>query len=356
MDRLYTLHSRALAAVHADLENHALAQGEAPLATPGGVVKRRNAGGFSYYALQQYDFEKRRRETYLAGPEGDPDAERKAGAALDRIRDSQEAIQSLRLLSREGYGLMSPRAYAVVASLSNQGLFAGGGLLVGTHAFEAIVNKLGIRAASFATEDVDIGRASKIALPNVPEGGLLEMLRASGVDFGTVPPLVHRDPSIRFKEIGRSRFTVDLIVPSPETGYGTAYVPELKCHAVALPYFRYLVSESQSATVLSRLGCAAVRVPLPERFALHKLLVSQLRPGRSEKGAKDRRQAAILIAALGELEPGALESAAARIPISVRSKVAAAWNSIRETLANHPAGVEQMERALARAGSRGAAG
>jgi len=27
---------------------------------------------------------------------------------------------------------------------------------------------------------------------------------ASGVDFGTVPRLVHHDPSIKFKEIGRS--------------------------------------------------------------------------------------------------------------------------------------------------------
>ena len=33
----------------------------------------------------------------------------------------------------------------------------------------------------------------------------------------------------------------------------------------------YLLAETQMAAVLARQGCVAVRVPLPERFALHKL-------------------------------------------------------------------------------------
>ena len=60
---------------------------------------------------------------------------------------------------------------------------------------------------------------------------------------------------------------------------------------------------------ISTLGVVAVRVPIPARFALHKMIVSRLRRGGSEKSDKDLRQAALLVAALGELEPGAIEDA-----------------------------------------------
>ena len=43
MPRLFQPHSRGLAATFADLENLALAQPEAPLATPGSVLLRTNA-------------------------------------------------------------------------------------------------------------------------------------------------------------------------------------------------------------------------------------------------------------------------------------------------------------------------
>jgi hypothetical protein len=57
-----------------------------------------------------------------------------------------------------------------------------------------------------------------------------------------------------------------------------------------------------------------VRVPVPERYAIHKLVVSQLRPKASGKPGKDLRQAAILIEALVERFPGAIEGALAAVP------------------------------------------
>jgi hypothetical protein len=47
-----------------------------------------------------------------------------------------------------------------------------------------------------------------------------------------------------------------------------------------------------------------VRVPVPERYAIHKLIVSQLRH-KSSKPEKNLRQAAVLIEALVERYPGA---------------------------------------------------
>lgn len=344
MTKLFTTHSRALAATYADIENHAIAQEAAFLRTPGSVLERSNAGGFRYYALQQYDQEGAKKEIYLAGPIGDAEADKAADDIRTRIREQRDVVGSLRLLIREGYGALGPKHYVAIAALGNAGVFSAGGALVGTHAFEVILNRLGVRASAFPTTDVDVARASKIAVRNMPEGGLLEILRSSGLDFQEVPSLDPRDPPIKFKEKGHSRFTVDLLVPSRDMEYSTEYVPELKAHASALPYFKYLISETQPGTAISRTGCVAVRVPLPEKFALHKLLVSQLRVGKGEKSRKDVQQAAILIAVLGELHPGAIEEAFAKTPVSARSKIRKSLAEAEKFLADHPPALAEIER------------
>jgi hypothetical protein len=239
------------------------------------------------------------------------------------------------MLARERYATLTPRHFAVLASLANAGLFRAGAILVGTHAYEAIINRLGIRAEGFATEDIDIARNTRLPV-RVPEGGFLELLRGSGVDFVDVPQVDPREPSIKFKERGRSRFAVDLLVPASGDEAGTAPIPELKAHAAALPHFRYLLGETQMAAALSSHGVAAVRVPAPERYALHKLIVSRLRRPGSDKGLKDLRQAAILIAAVGETDPGALAQAYGRTPRSTRSRIRKSLEAIREPLSAHP--------------------
>lgn len=50
-------------------------------------------------------------------------------------------------------------------------------------------------------------------------------------------------------------------------------------------------------------------MPLPERYAVHKLIVSQLRTGQNAKSTKDIDHASVLCAALAELHPGAIEEA-----------------------------------------------
>jgi hypothetical protein len=216
---------------------------------------------------------------------------------------------------------------------------------VGTHAFEVIVNRLGIRVAAFATEDIDIARPGKLALEGAPKGGLLELLRESGIDFVDVPGFSKGAPPTSYKEKGRSRFTFDLLVPAGGDEIHILPVPELKAHATALPYLKYLLTETQMGAAISSHGAAAVRVPVPERFALHKLIVAQLRVGRSEKSRKDLRQAAVLIAAMGELFPGAIEDAFARTAASTRKHIRKSLEQIRAGLEPHPQAWEEAARA-----------
>lgn len=338
---LYRRHSPGLAATYADLENHALSQGEALFGTPGSVTLRSNGAGVQFWVRQYYDFERRKRDEYIVAYDA-ANAAGRVAAMRTRIEEAKQAIGTVRLLAREGYATMTPRHLATLAPLGNHGLFAAGAILIGAHAFEVIVNRLGVRAESFATEDVDIARNARLAMAPLPQGGFLELLRQSGIDFVSVPPFDPREPSIKFKERGRSRFTVDLLVPASGDKPGLEQVPELGAHAVALPYLRYLLAETQMGAALSTQGVVAVRVPTPERFALHKMMVSRLRRSGSEKSDKDLRQAALLVAALGELQPGALQEAYRRIPISTRSLVRKSVELMRSRLEPHPQALEEI--------------
>ncbi len=325
-------HSRALTLLYTEVEEVALAQSEAFAGTAGSVIERTNASGFRYYAHQAYDANRKQRERYLAGPVGDADAEAKADALRTRIQEVKELVPTLRMLGREGFNLVDPKTYATLAVLHNHGVFTAGGMLIGSHAYGVLLNRLGVRATPYATEDVDIARREALAFETLPGKGLLEMLRETGIDFVEVPSLDHKQPSTSFKQKGRAHFHVDLLVPSHDEGFPVLPVPELTAHATGLPYLTYLLAESQRAAVLAREGCCAIRVPLPERFAVHKMIASQLRVGRTAKSGKDLQQAAVLCAALADTHPGAIESAVAAVPKRAVRRLTAALESMRVLL------------------------
>lgn len=343
---LYRQHSRALSLLFADVESMALHQPEAFLGTAGSVIVRTNAGGFEYYAHQFYDAEGKQRERYLAGPRGDTEAEAKADALRARIQETKDVVPTLRMLGREGYALADTRTYATAATLHNHGVFAAGGMLIGSHAYGVLLNRIGIKDRPYTTEDIDLARREKLAFEKPPNKGLLEILRETGIDFVEVPQLDHKQPPTSYKKKGKATFHLDLLVPSPDDTYPIVPVPELGAHATGLPVLKYLLAESQTAALLAREGCCAVRVPLPERFAVHKIIVSRLRTGRNAKSEKDLHQASVLCAALATLHPGAIEAAVAEVPKRARKAFAAGVAAIRPLLQEEaPRAVEELTSA-----------
>lgn len=344
---LYTPHRRALTVLYADLESHALDQREVFVGTAGSVIERKNATGFRFYAHQYYDGEGKKRERYLAGPVGNPQADAAAENVRDRIQELKELVPSLRLLGREGFNLVDPKTYVTLASLHNNGVFAAGGMLIGSHAYGVLLNRLGIRATPYATEDIDIARRGALAFETPPERGFLEMLKDSGIEFVEVPELNRKKPPTSFKQRGRSRFHVDLLVPSTNEELSVMPIPELKAHATGLPYLDYLLVESQMAMLMAREGCCSVRVPLPERFAIHKLVVSRLRTGREAKSDKDVFQACVVCAALAASHPGAIESAVEQVPRRARKYLKLATASARRYLEkDHLRAWEELSAAI----------
>jgi hypothetical protein len=339
----YTEHPRALTVLYSDLERYALSQKQVFVGTAGSVIQRQNASGFPFYAHQYYDGEGKKREKYLAGPAGDPIPDTAADDLRTRIRELKDLVPSLRMLGREGFQLADAATYATAASLHNHGFFAAGGFLIGSHAYGVVLNRLGIRAAAYTTEDIDVARGERLRFETPPRHSFLDMLKGSGIEFTEVPQLDHKQPSTSFKRRGRSSFQVDLLAPSSEETYPIIRVVELQAHATGLPYLAYLLAESQFGAFLAREGCCAVRVPLPERLAIHKLIVSALRRTRDEKAQRDRAQAVVLCAALAELHPGALESAIEQIPRRALKCFRSALTTVRESLERrHPRAWEAL--------------
>lgn len=313
MATLTTPHERALSLLFSELQSAAERQGKAFLGSPGALAERTNETGTQFWVHRYSDAAGRRQELYL-GKTDDSAVVARVTELRERINAANSVIASVRLLARAGFATVDRKAYATLASLHNHGVFQAGALLIGSHAYGALLNALGARAVAYATEDVDIARRQQLALSGLPP--FIDILRETGLEFFPVPALHRRAPSTSFAERGGSRLRVDLLVPSPDEDYPIVPVPELGAHAMGLPYLAYLLGASQEIPVLSPHGVVMVRVPAPERFAVHKLVVSQLRNTASAKPDKDLRQAATLIEALADRFPTAVQEALSALPKS----------------------------------------
>jgi len=339
-------HERALTLLFSELADAAARQSAAFLGSPGSLAERTNETGTQFWVHRYSDAVGRRREVYL-GRSDDPAVIARAADLREQIAAANSTIASVRLLARAGFATVDRKAYSTLASLHNHGLFRAGALLIGSHAYGALLNALGVRAAAYSTEDVDIARGARLAVSGLPP--FIDMLRETGLEFFPVPALHRSAQATSFAERGGSRLRVDLLVPSPDESYPIVRVPELGAHAKGLPYLAYLLGTSQEVPILSPHGVVMVRVPAPERLAVHKLIVSQLRGTASAKPEKDLRQAATLIEVLADRFPDAVGEALGALPQSVVRHAARAIKALERHLPSTEASAwEELKTILAR--------
>ncbi len=332
---LFSRQSLLLQTTFSELKRRAMEQSRLFVGTPGSVGER-TVSGRSFWYRQYYDPQGKKSAEYL-GAVDDAAAKARVNETRERIELTNALIAEARELSHHGYARVDSRTGAIVSALANHGIFRGGALLVGSHAYGALLNELGVRAANYFTEDVDIARAHplKIALPeNV---GFAEMLADSTIALHPVPGFDRKSPPTSYKAKGGDRLRVDLLVPIGGDEVKTRAVPELNAHAMAFPFLAYLLERPIDAVLLGREGAVPVKLPRPEAFAWHKMLVSELRGSTREKQGKDRQQAAVIFAVLAEDAPDALADAFEKIPRGGKSKTRAAAKVVLELLnkANH---------------------
>lgn len=283
-----------------------LAQRVGADATPAASISRRLVGGARrIYAVLPGTI---RQQVYL-GTVGDPAAEAKAAAhrrAADVARANRATVT---LLKRAGIDGPDPNTGRVLAALASAGLFDAGLVLVGTGAFQVYPIVVGAHLSSSAlmTQDIDIS-LMRFAAPRAIDGEPLEaVLQRADPAFEAVMARTDTLPK-KFRSTA-TKLEVD-VVTSPGRSTAPVLMRSLQCSAEPLPYMDYLLADAISVVALYGAG-VRVRVPAPERFAVHKLIVSQLRPDRSPKRTKDIVQAGEIIAAMRAREPDTIDDALA---------------------------------------------
>ena len=337
---LFSRHPLGLQTIYSDVKRRASEQPFVLVGTPGSVGEREVSGRRFFYR-QFYDAAGKKRADYI-GPVDEVEARERERAVRDVIGVTSGLLADARVLARAGYVRVDSRANAALAPFVNHGLFRAGAVLVGSHAFGASCNELGIRGAQYRTEDVDIARRSRLAVDGAT---FEEILAESKLELSPILGFDRKRSATSFKTPGRDALRVDLLAPARGAEPIVVPVPELRAHAMGLPHFDYLLADAVDAVVLGRDGVLPVRVPQPERLAWHKALVSELRSHTSERRTKDLHQSAVLVAALAESEPGALEDAFASLSRTQRAKIAPAAHALASTLARegHAAGAEVVQ-------------
>lgn len=229
-------------------------------------------------------------------------------AEREGLREDRARIEELAAVLRAGGAAVTDASSArVIAALADAGVFKQGGVLVGTHAFLALGNLLGVRwdGASARTEDVDIGvaRVLELAVP-MEDADVPRAIDRLEMGFLPVPGFSPKDASTSFKVRGRG-LRVDLVTPGDRARTGKPlHIGRFNAAAAPVRYLELALDDTQPAAVVNG-GGVLVSVPHPARFAILKLLVAQDRPSAFQtKSDKDVAQAVQLLDALEELRPG----------------------------------------------------
>ena len=267
-----------------------------------GAFAKKQVRGADYWYFKTSAGPAGQRE-YFVGPDNDETRSvmKAYGAGRAEAAQMTEQIERLCAMLRTGGAQITDTPSArVIAGLASAGVFRLGGVLVGTHAYVAIGNLLGVRWTSgLRTQDIDIAAATvpEVAVPQ-QESDLPRVLESLNMGFLPVPGLDPREPETSFKVRGQT-LRVDLLTPARGRRDGKPVViPRFKTAAHPIEFLDYLLEGPVPAPVVNG-GATLVNLPDPARFALHKLVVADDRPVSTQaKAVKDRQQAAELIEVL----------------------------------------------------------
>ncbi|MEI6825200.1 MAG: GSU2403 family nucleotidyltransferase fold protein [Desulfuromonadales bacterium] len=193
----------------------------------------------------------------------------------------------------------------VIRSLADSGVFRNEGVMVGTHAFQAAGLMLGVSwaAGTAMTTDVDLalGRNVSVAIPMI-DSDIPAALDSLHLGFYAVPRLNNKEPSTNFA-IRKSQLRLDVLTPKTSNSEAPVFIKRFNCAAQPLSYLSYLM-DSPVPSVLLDTNPVLINIPQPVRYALHKLIISQVRDIASDaKRPKDLHQAYQILSVLKENRP-----------------------------------------------------
>jgi hypothetical protein len=230
----------------------------------------------------------------------------------EKAKENLERITRLATMLRGGgLALTDTSSAKIINAFANSGVFRLGGVLVGTHAFVAIGNSLGVRwPSALQTQDVDFGAMPKhhvgIGVLQTPQLMADVPKAIKALEMGFIPSVrLHSVSKPTSYIVPGKEWRIDLVTaPQSEDRESPIEIPRLGAHAQPLEFMDYLLRKPMEAVIVSSTGIL-VQIPEPARFAVHKLLVASNRDKRmSLKADKDRQQAFYVMSFLEQERPG----------------------------------------------------
>ena len=259
-----------------------------------GAFHKRAVKGCHYWYFAYRDFDQRQRSPYV-GP--DNERVRTLVERFEQIRQNKPLAPAARMAMAAGCQPAVPKHFRIIKRLAEYGFFRAGGILIGTHAFLALGNMLGVQwRDGSATLDVDFAHAGtnvSVALPaNIKiavhsaleslEMGLLPIAQFNGKAGGQ-----YRNPKDQ-------ELRLDFLTSMTRTRRAVQ-IPELNLTLEPLKFMEFSLEQTTQGCVFSNLGACTVNLPAPERYAVHKLVIYGERPvAERAKATKDLLQAASL--------------------------------------------------------------
>lgn len=298
-----TAYAQLLEAAVASLHGSTLAD------LPGSFAAK-TVKGHKYWYYQYTEPSGKLRQAFV-GPDNDAVRTliaRKGGASL-----LSPLVPLIRSAVALGCAEVLPRHMKVLARLADYGFFRAGGVLVGTHAFLAYGNMLGVRwGGADRTQDIDFAHAGKSLSIALPQDFRIDTCAAiQSLDLGLLPVgELTGKAGATYLNPREPEFRLDFLTTRHRGGDAPFEHPQLGIALQPLRFMEFSLVDVQQAVLFAGDRCVVASVPQPARFALHKLIVHGERQGAyAAKSAKDLAQAAALLTFLKEHRSWEVEEA-----------------------------------------------
>lgn len=260
-----------------------------------GAFHKRTLKNRDYWYFAYRDIDQKLRMVYVG-----PDHER-VRALVERFKKSRldkPLAPPSRMAIAAGCAPAAPKHFRIIHRLSEYGFFRAGGILIGTHAFLAMGNMLGVRwRDGAATLDVDFahaGRNVSVALPADLKIDVHDALES--LEMGLLPiAQFNGKTGAQYRNPKDQELRLDFVT-SMTRGRKPVSLPDLNLVLEPLKFMEFSLEQPVQGCIFSNTGACVVNLPAPERYAVHKLIIHGERPVTERaKATKDLLQAASLL-------------------------------------------------------------
>lgn len=261
-----------------------------------GSFNKKVIKGREYWYWQVRDLQGVNRQVYLG-----PDDERVQ--KLVRMHRDGTPPQTADLASLAGAcaalgcATVLPQHFEVINRMAEHGFFRAGGVLIGTHAFIASGNMLGVRWNSgLRTNDVDVAHAGKNVSLALAENAKADMHDAiTSLEMGLLPQQSLATGAGATYITARKDIRLDLVTAAGRKNDAYLYKP-LNVRLQPLKFMEFSLEHTTQTALLSGDQAVLVNVPSPMRYALHKLVImGEREEAFRTKIQKDAGQVAALV-------------------------------------------------------------